>query len=125
MLKANFADARGQPVVAATPDSVRGLDAAIDAYLGARNDARARLDAVLGEDPSCVLAHCMDGYLHLLSSKRIGFAPAARALDNAREAAGRLSALALRERAHVAALDAWCDGDLRGAAHHWDAALDQ
>ena len=125
MLKANFADARGQPVVAATPDSVRGLDAAIDAYLGARSDARARLDAVLGDDPSCVLAHCMDGYLHLLSSKRAGFALAARALDNACAAAGRISALAPRERAHVAALDAWSNGDLRGAIHHWDAALDQ
>ena len=125
MLRANFADARGQPVLAATPESVRGLDAAIDAYLGARSDARARLDAVLGEDPSCVLAHCMDGYLNLLSSKRAGFALAARALDNACEAAGRISALAPRERAHVAALDAWSNGDLRGAIHHWDAALDQ
>lgn len=124
MLRANFADARGQPVLAATPESVRGLDAAIDAYLGARSDARGRLDAVLADDPSCVLAHCMDGYFNLLSSKRAGFALAATALDNACRAAGRTSALAPRERSHVAALDAWCNGDLRGAVHHWDAALD-
>src|SRR6185312_10355814 len=46
------------------------------------------------------------------------------ARDNACRAAGRTSALAPRERSHVAALDAWCNGDLRGAVHHWDAALD-
>jgi tetratricopeptide (TPR) repeat protein len=124
MLKANLADARGLSVVASNPDTVRGLDAAVDAYLGARSDARDRLDVVLADDPSCVLAHCLDGYLNLLSSKRAGFTRAEAALDNATRAAGRLSALAPRERSHVAALDAWCHGDLRGAVRHWDAVLD-
>jgi len=125
MLKANLADARGQPVVASKPDTVRGLDAAVDAYLGARSDARDRLDQVLADDPSCVLAHCLDGYFSLLSSKRAGFTRAAVALENASQAAGRLSALAPRERSHLAALDAWCHGDLRGSVRHWDAVLDQ
>src|SRR6185312_2345646 len=125
MLKANLADARGQPVVASKPDTVRGLDAAVDAYLGARSDARDRLDQVLADDPSCVLAHCLDGYFNLLSSKRAGFTRAAVALEKASQAAGRLSALAPRERSHLAALDAWCHGDLRGSVRHWDAVLDQ
>ena len=125
-MKAQCADARGLPVSTAKPESVRALDRALDAYLGARGDARERLDAVLADDPACVLGHCLDGYLHLLSSKRVAFAGAADALARAR-AIGRpeQARLTERERSHVDALDAWSRGDFRGAVRHWDAILER
>ena len=54
------------------------LDHAVMGYAGARRDTRDRLAAVLAADPTCVMAHHLDGYLHMLASKRDGI-PQARA----------------------------------------------
>jgi tetratricopeptide (TPR) repeat protein len=117
-----FPDARGLPVTATSADAVRLLDEAIEAYAGARTDTRARLDAALTADADFTLAHCLDGYLRMLSSKLEGTEQARRAVVRARETAfgQRPSA---RELLHVDALDAWSRGDMRGAVDHWIAIL--
>jgi tetratricopeptide (TPR) repeat protein len=115
-------DARGQPIAAAGPETVRRLDAAIDAYLGARADTIARLDEVLDHDPGCILAHCLDGYVHMVSSRREGIARAREALARAM-ALARDSAVPPREALHIGALEAWSQGDMRGAAAHWQSLL--
>ena len=115
-------DAYGQPVFAADPEVVRALDHTVDAYLGARRDTRERLNDVLLADPQCVLAHCLDGYLFMLSSKGEATARARDSLERAKEAARR-SQVARRETLHVAALDAWSRGDMRAAVERWDAIL--
>ena len=117
-----FPDRRGLAVTAASADSVCRLDDAIDAYLGARVDTRTRLDAVLAADADFALAHCVDGYLRMLSSKREGTEEARAALTRTREAALRQPP-SPRETRHIEALDAWSRGDMRRAVAHWSAIL--
>jgi len=109
-------------VTAATANAVSQLDEAIDSYVSARADMRARLDAVLAADHDCALAHCLDGYLSMLSSKREGTEQARAALLRARDAAF-LQRPSLRETRHIDALDAWSRGDMRRAVEHWSAIL--
>jgi tetratricopeptide (TPR) repeat protein len=121
---AMLTDAQGQPIAASSPESAGRFDRTVDAYLGARVDTRDRLGALLDADPSCVLGHCLDGYLHMLSSKREGILRATDALARAELAAASGRNITRRERSHLAALTAWSRGDLRGAAQRWDATLD-
>jgi len=118
-----FSDAQDEPIVAASAESARRFDAAVSAYLGARVDTRDKLGSLLDADPSCVLGHCLDGYLHMLSSKRAGFQNAADALRRAASAAVNPSDLSTRERSHLGALAAWASGDMRAAVRHWDTVL--
>jgi tetratricopeptide (TPR) repeat protein len=118
---ANLRDMNDEPVQAAGQETVRLLDDAVTRYARARRDTRDRLTRVLESDPTCVMAHTLDGYLHMLSSKRDGMA-------RARQALGRVTGTAdlpRREGLHVAALDAWSSGDMRGAAGVWDTLLDE
>ena len=119
-----FLDVRGLAVTAASADAVRLLDDAIDAYLGARVDTRARLDAVVASDNDFALAHCVDGYLRMVSSRREGTEQARAALGRARAAARRRSPTA-RETGHIDALDAWSRGDMRRAVESWKALLSE
>ena len=112
----------GELVQAASQETVRLLDHAVTGYARARRDTRDRLAVVLEADPACVLAHCLDGYFHMLSSKRDALSLARQALTRAR-AVGQ--PLARREQLHVAALDAWSSGDMRDAASIWGMLLDE
>ncbi|MGI8482728.1 MAG: hypothetical protein ACR2OU_00510, partial [Thermomicrobiales bacterium] len=118
----SFGDARGHVTAAASQEVVHQLDHAVDAYLGARLDTRDRLKAVLSSDPDCVMGHCFDGYLHMLSSKREGIHRARGALLGARSCV-RPGRVARREELHLDALDVWSRGDMRDAVRHWDALL--
>jgi tetratricopeptide (TPR) repeat protein len=122
---ANAKDAQGQSIAAARPESASHFDRTVEAYLGARVDTRDRLAALLSADPSCVMGHCLDGYLHMLSSKRAGIHLATDALGRAEAAIAVASGVTKRERLHVGALSAWSRGDMRAAVQKWDAALDE
>jgi len=117
-----FSDVRGLAVTAASAESGRRLDDAIDSYLGARSDTRTRLDAVLDADPDFAFAHCVDGYVRMLASKREGTELARHALLRARAAAVRHPP-STREARHIDALEAWSSGDMRGAARQWQAIV--
>lgn len=117
-----FRDVRGLEVTAGSGDAVRRLDAVIDSYLGARSDTRALLDAVIEADPDFAFAHCIDGYLRMLSSKREGTEQARRSLARARMASF-VRAPTQRETRHIDALEAWSRGDMRGAAAKWIAIV--
>lgn len=105
-------------------ETARLLDHAVAGYAGARRDTRDRLAAVLASDPRCVMAHCLDGYLFMLSSKRDAVPHAREALARAERAAHERPP-SRREQLHCAALDAWSRGDMRGAASIWDTTLDE
>ncbi len=111
-----------RPDDSANEEIIALLDHAVMGYAGARRDTRDRVAAVLAADPTCVMAHCLDGYLYMLASKR-------DAMPRAREALSRADAgprtISPRERLHRTALDAWSTGDMRGAAAVWDAILDE
>ena len=117
-------DVNGEPVQATSHEAVGFLDDAVTAYARARRTTRDRLADALTADPNCVLAHCLDGYLYMLSSKRDSVVRAREALARAESAATR-APVARREELHRAALDAWSNGDMRGAAKIWDTLLDE
>jgi tetratricopeptide (TPR) repeat protein len=113
------ADEQGHPITAARAESADLWRHAMHGYLGARADARTRVEALLAADPRMVLGHCLDGYLHLLSSTRSALGSARGALGRARAVGGMTS----REELHVAALGRWTEGDLEAAAGHWATLL--
>lgn len=116
-------DAQGMPLVAVDADAVSAYDNCVVAYMGARANTRALVDALLTNDPGCVLGHCLDGYLRLLAIKGSIVPLASDALSRARAA---LPANApRRESLHVAALDAWTRGELREAVSRLDQLLDE
>jgi tetratricopeptide (TPR) repeat protein len=110
-------DMHGLPISTASADAAAAFDHAVLGYMKFRADMAARLGALLAADPEFGLAHCLKGYAAMLSYKQ-GNVPVAVA---AAEAARRLAASATpRERAHVAALDAWIAGDVDRAIRIWD-----
>lgn len=117
-------DANGEPIQAGSTEAVRLFDHAVAGYARARRDTRERLTTALASDPTFVLAHCLDGYLFMLASKRDSTVRARESLARAVAAAG-VGTIPRRERLHIAALDAWSRADMRGAAAVWDTLLDE
>jgi len=121
----NLRDMNDEPVQAASQETVRLLDHAVTGYARAVRDTRDRLTKVLESDPTCAMAHTLDGYLYMLSSKRDGMARARQALGRVVSSNAGRTSLPRREALHVAALDAWSSGDMRSAASVWDTLLDE
>ena len=114
-----YADRRGLPITAANEAAAHAVDATIEAYLGFRADIGDRLKEALNADPRCVLALCLRGYFMLLMAARSLLPRVRAALDAARAVSGTTA----REQAHIAALAAWCDGDIETALGRWEAIL--
>lgn len=113
-------DMHGLPISAASADAAAAYDATVLAYLKYRADTPAHLTALLASDAGFGLAHCLKGYLALLSYKEANVPVAAEAARTARALTAKATA---REQAHVAALDRWIGGDLDGALGIWEAIL--
>jgi tetratricopeptide (TPR) repeat protein len=115
-------DVRGYPVTAATPEAVQRLDHSVEGYLGFRADTGDRLKEALASDPEMPLAHCLRGYFMLLFGQRAYVPRAVKSLGAARAAAAA-AGITPREAQHVAALRAWCAGNLAGAVACWETIL--
>jgi tetratricopeptide (TPR) repeat protein len=115
-------DIHGLPISTASAEAAAAFDRTVLGYLKYRADLPARLGDVLAADGEFGLAHCLKGYLALLSYKQANM-PAA---IEAAQAARRLTAGATpREQAHVAALEAWIGGDLDRALGIWEQILNE
>ena len=102
-------DRWGLDVTAANDAAVDHLGDAVLSYLGARVDTGDLLKAAQEADPEMVMGHVLRGYfLHLFAHRGL-MARSRESLAAAEEAARRTGATP-RERAHMAALGAWCDG---------------
>jgi tetratricopeptide (TPR) repeat protein len=113
-------DIHGLPISTASAQAAAAFDRTLLGYLKYRADLAARLGDLLAVDAEFGLAHCLKGYFALLSYKQANV-PAA--IEAAR-AARRFTAHATpRERAHVAALEAWIGGDLDRAISVWEEIL--
>lgn len=117
-----LSDARGLTVTAANPAAVAALDATVAAYCGMRLDTGDNLKRALAADPDFLFAHTLKGYFMMLFAKRDFVARAKQALAAA-EAAARAVGGTARERAHLAALRDWAQGDWQGALARWEAIL--
>ena len=117
-----FRDVRGLEVTAASEEAVGHLDATIRSFLGFRLDTGEHLKRTLAADPEMPLALAVRGcFMHLFGQPAL--LPKARACWEAARAAAEARGAGERERGHVEALGAWCQGDLDTAARHWDAIL--
>lgn len=106
---ATFGDIRGLELSGANEDAVAVLDAAISGFLGAREETGDHLRKAQELDPDLVMGHLLRGYFMHLFAHRGLMARSRESLDAARAAAERVGATE-RETAHMAALEAWCDG---------------
>jgi tetratricopeptide (TPR) repeat protein len=111
-------DRYGNAVSVSSRAAVERLDEAGELMLGFRADPLAAIDAALVEQPDFVMGHAFRAGLMVMSMERAGVAEAEASITAARD----LPAANDRERAHLAAAQAWCDGDF-ATAHQRYATL--
>ena len=113
-------DRHGLALSASSPDTARAFNHTVSGYLTCRADAPARLKELLAADPDYGLAHVLSGYFPMLGFNA-ATVPAARA---AAETAQRLTMGATaHERAPIAALSRWVEGDLDATLAGYAGAL--
>jgi hypothetical protein len=111
------ADQHGLTITTSSGEAAAAFDRTVLAYLKFRTDTAGHLASTLAADPTFGLAHCLAGYLAMLSYKLANVPTAAEAVQTAAMMTAQATA---RERAHVQALDAWIAGDLDRALTIWD-----
>jgi hypothetical protein len=117
-----FRDAHGLELTAASAAAARAFDHAVTGYLGYRANTPQRLAALFDADAALGLAHCLKGYFAMLSYKQAALSVAAEAAADARRLTGQATP---RERAHVAALQLWIDGEPDRAAAVWEQIVSE
>ncbi len=108
-------DLRGNPLTC-TADAARRLDVAIGKFHIYQADPVGELDALLAEQPDCVMAHALRASVFATTTDKAFEAEVQRSLALAKALAPRGNA---RERAYVAAVRRWADGDLAAATETW------
>jgi len=114
-------DMYGLPVSASSDAAVRALDSLAEGYLRYRADTPQRLARLIEVGGDMPMAHVLKGYLTMLAFKE-PVVPVARAALADAERTG--SAATAREKAHIAALREWCDGNLDGMLGTWERILE-
>ena len=115
-----FRDAHGLEVTAQSAAAMEAFDHTLTGYLRYSADTPQRMAAVFEVDPEFGLAHCLKGYFAMLGYKQSAV-PIAEAA--AAEAARLTERATPRERAHVAALGRWIEGEPDRAAEIWEQIL--
>jgi hypothetical protein len=110
-------DQHGLTISTSSRDAAASFDRAVLAYLRYRTDTAQHVAGSLAADPEFGLAHCMAGYLAMLSFKQANVPVAVAAARTARAMTATATA---REREHVGALDAWIGGDIDRTLAIWD-----
>ena len=113
-------DSHGLAISTDSAEAAAAFDHAVAGYVTYRADTGQRVAPMLAADPDFALAHCLKGYLMMLSYKRANVPLAVQALADARAHASGATA---REAAHIAALAAWIDGEPARAVAVWDQIL--
>ena len=117
-----YDDCRSIATTADNPLALAHLDRAVESFLMHRSDMADHLEAALAADPRLVAAHCLSGFSFLLLG-RSELTPIARyALRTARAVLAARGGTT-RDEALIAALAAWCDGDMEKSAVRLEAAL--
>ncbi len=113
-------DKRGLDYTASSQAAVDAFDASVDEFLASGRDAALLLKRIAEVDPDMLMGQCLRGYFLRLPAQRHLTEQSFDALAKAEAMADQGSE---RERMHVAALGAWCAGDLRRTNAIWDAIL--
>ena len=112
-------DAHGNIATGDAP-AIALYDAAVDRLLRFHPDIIEMSGRLVSEHPECAMGHALAAYLGLMSTEP-GDAESARASASSLRAGPATP----RERAHLAAIDAWSSGDWHGAARLLDQLLVQ
>ena len=101
-------DRLGLKLTAANGEAARAFDDTVWAYVGFSREPGVPLKRALQADPAMPMALCLQGYfMHLM-----GLPALVAKARSAHDSLKKISSLNSRERAHAAALGAWCDGEL-------------
>ncbi len=114
-------DRHGNAVSTVNRAAVEKLDEAIALLLGYRADPLAAVDAILAEQPDFAMAHAFRAALMVLSFERAAVPEAEAAIA----AAWELPGITPREAGHLAAAQAWCQGDFAAAKRRYAALAEQ
>jgi tetratricopeptide (TPR) repeat protein len=116
---ASHRDRLGLELTAANGEAARAFDETLWAYVGFSRDPGAPLKRALQADPAMPMALCLQGYfMHLMGLPAL--VAKARAMH---ESALKIKEANSREKAHIAVLGAWCDGELERSCAMLDAIL--
>jgi hypothetical protein len=115
-----FRDKRELDMTASSQAAVDGFDACIDEFLASGRDAGLLLARVAEVDPDMLMGQCLRGYFMRLPAQAH---LAAQSFDALAQAESRAGTGTPREQKHVAALAAWCAGDIRRTLAIWEEIL--
>ncbi len=118
----SYPDSRGLALTAGSPEAAEAWDRTVRSYLGMRRDTGDRLKEAYAADADMPMAHCLRGYFMLLFSEAKRWASGRKSLAAARQAA-ETRPVTEREATHIAALERWVEGDMKGATALWDGIL--
>jgi tetratricopeptide (TPR) repeat protein len=96
------------------PEAVAHFDSAVDHMLHFRSDLVKELALALEADPFMVMGHVFEGYLGVLATEPDDARAAKDVFDTWLSAADS-SKMSERESRHIAAANAWLEGDMLGA----------
>ena len=105
-------DIRGEPTSATNQAALDIFDTAVTEFLGFTGDPVHTIKGALKEDPEFVLAHCLFAHLLVTATEKAMLPPVRKTLSTLAGLAGSANE---RERGHIAAIQAWCDGELTKA----------
>ncbi len=112
-------DRLGLELTAASGEAARAFDETVWAYVSFSREPGVPLKRALQADPAMPMALCLQGYfMHLMGSPAL----AAKARES-HELVLKIEKTNSREKAHVSALGAWCEGELERACAIFDGIL--
>ena len=116
---ASHRDRLGLELTAASGEAARAFDDAVWAYIGFSREPGVPLKRALQADSAMPMALCLQGYfMHLMGLPGL----AAKAMG-VYESVLKIKNTNAREKAHIAALGAWCDGELERTCEILDGIL--
>ncbi len=117
-------DLHGLPLTAPSSAAAEAFNLTVQRYLAYRADTAIPLFESLAREPMFAMGQCLKGYLMLLGFKQAQVPTAVAALREGQRAAQAAGAgITERERAHLAALQAWTEGHLNRAIALWEQIL--
>jgi tetratricopeptide (TPR) repeat protein len=113
-------DCFGLAMTAASPEAAGYYNSVLRTHLGFRRDTGLHLKQALAADEGLFLGYCVKGYFFKLFAIPALEKKALECVESAREFAKVVTA---RECEHLAALEAWCAGDMVEATARWEGIL--
>ena len=115
-------DIWGYPHSHSSSEAVRRFEKAVGLMNAYQADPVAEIDGLLAEHPDFVMGHAFRAAALALAADKAFEPEMKRSLESAEALASKAND---RERGHIAAVRAWCDGDWAKATESWGrVALD-